>query len=429
MTSFRSLNQIAGPIILANLATPMLGFVDVAVVGQLGEAHLLGGLALATMVFSFLFWGFGFLRMGTTALVANALGADDTNAARQTLLRVLSLAVVIGIMLWLVRAPLGELVFKLTDGSPMVESEAATYFAVRIWGAPLNLLFIGLSGFLLGAGRARAVLVLQLLLNLTNIVLDVLFVLVWQRGVAGVAEATVWAEAIGVLAGLCLIRHELRSMKWLEVGRALTHVNAWSKLLQFNRDIMLRTLCLIFAFAWFTNQGAILGDEILAANLVLMQFITFAAFFIDGYANAAEVVMGRARGANDAAHVQEVVATSLKAGWGTGAVMSLVFLLLIPLLLPLIAKDTQVVTAAKDFVHWAAITPFLSSSAYLLDGLFIGALASQAMRNAMIQSLALFLAAWWLLQSFENHGLWASMILFYVARALTLWRARSAIYL
>ena len=429
MPSFRALNQIAGPVILANLATPLLGFVDVAVIGQLGEAHLLGGLALATMVFSFLFWGFGFLRMGTTALVANAVGAENVASARQILVRVLSLAAVIGTLMWLIQRPLSHVIWQLTDGSALVETTAETYFAIRIWGAPLNLLFIGISGFLLGMGRARAVLALQLLLNFANIVLDVLFVLVWHRGVSGVAEATVWAEGLGVFFGLYLVRRELLDLTFIEAHRALINADAWRELLRVNRDIMLRTLCLIFAFAWFTNQGAIFGDQILAANLVLMQFIAFAAFFIDGYANAAEVIIGRARGALDPSRVRAVVATSLRAGWVTGLIMSLLYLPSIPALLPLIAKDTLVVQQASEFVLWAAITPLLSSSAYLLDGLFIGALASKAMRNAMIQSLALFLLSWWVLQPLANHGLWAAMTLFYLARALTLWRARSALFL
>ncbi|MEL0288083.1 MAG: MATE family efflux transporter, partial [Gammaproteobacteria bacterium] len=274
MPAYRQLQTIALPIILANLATPLVGFVDVAVIGQLGRVHLLGGLALATMVFSFLFWGFGFLRMGTTALVANALGGNNPDLARQTLIRAITLALLIGSTLLLIQSPIAAVIWSLTSGSSAVEGAAQTYFEVRIWGAPLNLIFICLTGYLLGAGRSGAVLILQLLLNISNILLDLLFVLIWNKGVAGVAEATVWAEGIAVAGGLVLIRAELKNLSLSFLRTALIAPKQWVALLAINRDIMIRTLCLIFAFAWFTNQGAAISDDVLAANLVLMQFVS-----------------------------------------------------------------------------------------------------------------------------------------------------------
>jgi MATE family multidrug resistance protein len=427
MPAYRQLQTIALPIILANLATPLVGFVDVAVIGQLGRVHLLGGLALATMVFSFLFWGFGFLRMGTTALVANALGGNNPDLARQTLIRAITLALLIGSTLLLIQSPIAAVIWSLTSGSSAVEGAAQTYFEVRIWGAPLNLIFICLTGYLLGAGRSGAVLILQLLLNISNILLDLLFVLIWNKGVAGVAEATVWAEGIAVAGGLVLIRAELKNLSLSFLRTALIAPKQWVALLAINRDIMIRTLCLIFAFAWFTNQGAAISDDVLAANLVLMQFVSFAAFFIDGYANAAEVLIGQARGARNRGQTRSIIRASLATGWATGAAITLLFILVIPWVVPWLSDSPSVVSAALNFYGYAAIAPLMSSSAYLLDGLFIGALSSQIMRNAMIQSLLLYLLFWWLLGPLGNSGLWLSLLIFYVARGLTLWRHRSAL--
>ena len=285
----RRLYQIAGPIILANLATPLLGMVDTAVIGQLGQTQLLGALALGAMIFNLVFWGFGFLRMGTTALVAQAKGRADLAAIRDHLSRSLLLAVVLGLLLCLLQQPIANLIFSTTGASPGVENAAATYYRIRIWGAPLHLMLLAMMGYLLGQHASRCVLVLQLILNITNIILDLVFVVLLDWSVEGVAAATLIAETVTLIAGFWILSRHFKFFSGAFNPTQIFALKAGKALFRVNRDIMIRTLCLIFAFAWFTDQGARLGDLSLAANLILMQFVTFSAFFIDGFAIALPV--------------------------------------------------------------------------------------------------------------------------------------------
>ena len=316
--------SIAWPIILSNLSTPLLGLVDTAVIGNLGNAALIGAIAVGGMIFSFLYWGFGFLRMGTTGLVAQSMGASQPNQAKATFLL---LGTSIGMLLLLAQSPLLALALSMIDGSQAVESAALSYCQIRIWGAPTSLAYLAVMGYLLGIQQTRALLALQLILTGTNIVLDLLFVVVIDWGVPGVAAATLLAEILAMAAGLLLvIRHLRRQGVSLRVSwQDLLDYRALKRMLIVNRDIMLRTLCLIFAFAWFTNEGAKSGDVILATNAILMQFVAFSAFFLDGFALATETMIGKATGRQNADEINQVLVFSAELGFSTALVLAATF--------------------------------------------------------------------------------------------------------
>ena len=428
MTATTGINRltvlvIAWPIILSNLSTPLLGLVDTAVIGNLGDPALIGAIAIGGTVFSFLFWGFGFLRMGTTGLVAQARGADDQAEVKATFYRATILAGTIALALLLLRKPIAAGAFALLDGSDAVEAAASTYFSIRIWAAPFSLIHMVALGYLLGHGKSTTILCLQLLLNGTNILLDIVFVVFMGWGVAGIAAATLIAEALAACAGFALVLHHMRdSYGSIFVDRArLSDLPALVRTLNVNRDIMIRTLCLIFAFAWFTNEGAKSGDVLLAANAILMQFVTFSAFFLDGYALAAESLVGVAVGARNRRQYSLTLRYISELGFVNSIILSVLFAVAGPWVIDILTNVPEVRATARDYLIWAIVTPAISLWCYLLDGVFIGATCTREMRNAMIVSLLAYLAAWYVLQSgFANHGLWLSLQVYFVARAASL---------
>jgi multidrug resistance protein, MATE family len=415
----RRLWRIAGPIILSNVSVPMLGAVDTAVIGHLPDPAYLGGVAIGAMIFNFLYWGFGFLRMGTTGFVAQAAGAGDAAELRAILGRALLLAIAIALVLIVAQGAIGQAALTLTDASPAVESSAATFFAVRIWSAPATLANYVLLGWLLGTQRAKAALVLQLVMNGVNVVLDLWFVIGLGWGVPGVAAATAIAEYVAAALGLWLILRTLPDGRW-EMPRILDRARILA-LLRVNRDIFLRTLCLIFAFAWFTQAGARLGDVTLAANAVLLNFQSIMAFALDGFAFAAEALVGGAVGARDRRAFVEAVRAA--------ALFSLVFAVLFTAVYAglghwMIDRLTDLVTvrqAAYRYLPWLIVSPLISVWSFLLDGIYIGATRTVEMRNGMIIALVAYLAAAALLvPQWGNHGLWLAFTVLMVARAVPL---------
>ena len=418
--SHRSILAIAMPIMLSNVSTPLLGAVDTAVVGQIPDPAYIGAVAVGALVFTFLFWAFGFLRMGTTGLTAQALGANNRDEMVASLGRSLLIALVAGGALVLLQWPIRESAFALLGASDAVEQLGRGYFDIRIWAAPATLANYALLGWFIGLGRTDIALVLQLVLNLVNIALDLWFVLGLGWDVRGVAAGTVLAEIIAAALGLLLAARHVRHIggHW-----SLAHLLVPQQLrrtILVNSDIMVRSMALIFVLVWFTAQGAAQGDVRLAANAVLLQFISISAYFLDGLAFAAEALVGRAAGAMRRTMLAAAARkTSLWAA-GVAAVLSLLLWLFGERLIDLLSVDTAVREAARVYLPWAIGAPLLGVWAFQLDGIFIGATRTADMRNAMLASTAVFLLAWWALQPWGNHGLWAALYVNYVARALTL---------
>jgi multidrug resistance protein, MATE family len=417
----RAVLAIALPVMISNVSTPLIGIVDTAIVGHYPNPLYIGAVAVGSLIFTFVFWGFGFLRMGTTGLTAQALGAGDKDELASGLGRALLIAAGAGVSLVVLQWPIREIAFRLLGASPEVERLARGYFDVRIWAAPASLANYALLGWFIGLGRTDVGLALQLILNLTNMVLDITFV--WGLGwdVRGVAFGTTLAEYIAVASGLVIATRHLRH----RIGGhwTLQHILAPARLRQVffvNGDIMIRSLALTTVFVWFTSQGARQGDAILAGNSILMQFIAACAFFLDGLAFAAEALVGRAVGAAKREGLK--IAARMTTFWAVGVavVLALVLALLGPFFIDGLTVDTSVRAAARAYLPWAAAAPLFGVWAYQLDGIFIGATRTADMRNAMLASLAVFLIAWWLLLPMGNTGLWAAFYVHYFARTVSL---------
>ncbi len=413
--------QLAGPMILSNLSIPLLGLVDTAVMGHLSAPYYLGAVAVGALIFSFVFWGFGFLRMGTTGLTAQAFGREDHHELRAVLARAIVLAVALGALVLLLQRPIAAAAFALIDASAEVERYGAEYFAIRIWSAPAALVNYALIGWFLGMQRAQGPLILLLVINLSNIVLDLWFVPGLGMTVDGVAWASVIAEYLGVAVGLWLVRRYLRGHPGTWRGMCIWDWPRLREMWLLNQNIFIRTLCLIFSFAFFTAQGARQGDLILAANAVLMNFQTLMAYGLDGLAHAAEALVGRAVGQRRHDEWRRAIAT---VGVWSGLValgFSLLYWLAGEWLIALLTDQAAVREIAHEYLPWLILAPLISVWSYLFDGIFIGATRAREMRNTMLVSTLLcFLPAWYLFQGWGNHGLWAALMVFMAARGLTM---------
>ena len=413
--------RLAGPIILANISTPLLGAVDTAVMGHLPDPAYIGGVAIGAVIFDFLFWGFGFLQMSTSGFTAQAQGAGNRVEVRATLIRALALALGLGLLLILLQAPIVALAFLMMDTSPQVEGLARSYYAIRIWSAPFALANYVVLGWLLGRQRAGLILVLQLALNGTNIALDLLFVVGFGWGIEGVALATLIAQGGGLALALCFTRAALVAREPSVSWSRLADRERLAALFHVNTNIMIRTLCLIFGLAYFTARGAEMGDLILAANAVLMQFQFVSAYAMDGFAHAVEVLSGTALGRRSRADFRRAVQVSTLWALGFAILSSLIFWLVGEQIIALFSDISGVRLAAAEYLPWMVVSPLISVWSFQLDGIFVGTTRSAEMRNAMIASLAIYLAACWLLvPAFGNHGLWLSLMIFMAARMITL---------
>ncbi len=406
---------IAGPAMLTNVTTPLLGVVATAAIGRLGEAALLGGVAMASVAFDCIFWLFGFLRMGTVAFTAQALGAGDTVEQRAVLARALMIAGALGLCIIALQVPLAALIFDAMGGSAEVTAAARQYFLIRAWSAPFALGNYVMLGWLIGLARVRMALALQVAINLVNMTMVVILVLGLDLGITGAALASVIAELSGIVAGL--------AVAWRILGRRLDLPASilfdrarMTRMLVVNRDIMIRTAALISAFVFFTARGARSGDVTLAANAVLHNFTLVGAFFLDGIATAAEQLCGRAYGARDREAFGRAVRLVLMWGFAFGLAATVLFAAIGNHMIDLMTASPDVREMARRFLWFAALAPVCGVMAFCYDGIYIGATWARDMRNLMLASLATYLVAWWLLQSLDNAGLWIALLIFFIAR-------------
>ncbi|QYK43476.1 MAG: MATE family efflux transporter [Paracoccaceae bacterium] len=412
--------RIALPIVLSNATVPLLGAVDTGVVGQLGQAAPIGAVGVGAIVLASFYWIFGFLRMGTSGLAAQAHGAGDMPERSATLYRALMIGAAAGVAFILLQGPIMWAAFRVAPASDEVEGLARQYLAIRIWGAPATIALYAVTGWLIALERTRAVFVLQVWQNGVNIGLDLWFVLGLGWGVPGVAVATLIAEWSGLCLGLWFCRDAFSgvfSSAWARVfDRARLR-----RMAGVNTDIMIRSVLLQGSFTAFIFLGAGLGDVTLAANQVLLQFIEVAAYALDGFAFAAEALVGQAVGARSVAMVRRGAwLTSLWALAGT-ALMCLAFLAFGPAIIDLMATAPEVRAEARVYLPWLIAAPLVGLASWMLDGIFIGATLTREMRRAMLWSVAVYaLALMWLLPAFGNHGLWAGLMVLNTLRAVTM---------
>ena len=419
----RRVLKIALPIVLSNATVPILGAVDTGVVGQLGQAAPIGAVGMGAVILSAIYWIFGFLRMGTTGLAAQARGAGDTAETGALLMRGLLLGGTAGVVFIITQVGLFWGAFALSPASPEVEALTRDYLEIRIWGAPATIALYAVTGWLIAIEKTRGVFILQIWMNGLNIILDLWFVLGLGWGVEGVAIATLIAEWTGLALGLWLCRAGFAGNQWRDWPRIFDAARL-RRMMQVNGDIMVRSVLLTGAFTTFLFVGSDLGDVNLAANQVLLQFLEITAFALDGFAFSAEALVGGAVGARDRYQVRR--ASIMASQWGVGGAfgLGLIFFLAGPALIDLMSTSPEVRIAGREYLLWAAIAPVIGVASWMFDGIYIGATWTRAMRNAMVQSVAIYVVALFLLvPTFGNHGLWAALMVLNIARGLTMgWR-------
>jgi multidrug resistance protein, MATE family len=414
--------KIAGPIVLSNATVPLLGAVDTAVIGQLGEAAPLGAVGLGAVILATLYWAFGFLRMSTSGLAAQAEGAGDMPERSAVLLRALLIGAIAGIALilcqWLVIAG----AFRVAPATAEVEGLARQYLAIRIWGAPATIALYALTGWLVGLERTRGILILQLWQNGLNIVLDLWFVLGLGWGVPGVAAATLIAEWTGLILGLWLARDAFGAVLKPALAR-LWDRRALRLMFSASRDIMARTVLLQLSFTSFVFLGARFGDVTLAANQVLMQFLEITAYALDGFAFAAEALIGQAIGARRADQARRAGRLCMQWGFGGAALLAVVFSLAGPAIIDVMTTSPEVRLAARVYLPWLIAAPLIGVAAWIYDGIFIGAMLTGDMLRAMLPAVAAYaIALALLIPAFGNHGLWAALMVLNAARTVMMWQ-------
>ena len=420
IVTHRTVLKIAIPMTLAYLSTPLLGIVDTAVIGQLGIAALIGGIALGGIIFDIVFTTFNCLRSGTTGLTAQAFGANDNIEIVAVLYRGFIIAILAGIVVIGFHAPILQVGLQFLGGSEAVQKATREYYDVRIYSAPFLLGNYVILGWLLGLGRAMLGLLIQTFLNGLNIILSILFVKGLALGVTGVAFATVLSEAITLVLGIIIALRIVSSYSnpsWSQ----LFSKSQFIRLINLNRDIMIRSFSLLFAIAFFTSRSAAQGDSILAANAILEKFFIFAAFFLDGFAIAAEQIAGRSIGAKN--YIAFKTAVKLTILWGTimSFFIALVLLVFGNFTIGVMTSNQDVALVANTFLFWAALTPLFGVLAFQMDGVYIGATWTSDMRNMMLLSLVIYLLSYFILfPLFGNHGLWLSFNIFLGIRGITL---------
>jgi len=419
--------HIALPIVLSNATVPILGAVDTAVVGQMGLPEPIGAVGIGAIVLTAVYWIFGFLRMGTTGLVAQAAGADDRAEASAILSRALMIGAAGGLAVIALQLPLFALGFALAPASEEVERLAESYMAIRVWSAPAMISLYGLTGWLIAQERTRAVLGIQVLMNGLNIGLDLIFVLGLGWGVEGVAAATFIAEWSGLALGLWFCRDAFAGGFWRDWPRVFNAARL-RRMAGVNADILLRSALLQAGFVSFLFLGACFGDVTLAANQVLLQFLNITAYALDGFAFAAEALVGQAMGARARARLRRAAAMTSLWGGGLGLALAATFLAAGPAIIDTMTTAPGVRATARTYLPWMVAAPVVGAASWMLDGIFIGATRTRDMRNMMALSFAGYLGMLALLvPAYANHGLWAAFLGFFALRGVTLGLRYSAL--
>jgi multidrug resistance protein, MATE family len=412
---------LAFPLILSGISTPLLGVVDTAVVGRIQDPTALGGVAIGAVIFNTIYWLLGFLRVTTSGFTSQAEGAKNEVEVAHALYRPMIIAILIGLLFITLQKPIIYVALLLMGGNEKVQAIAESYFLVRIWGAPFILLSYCLFGWLVGLGKVRMSLFLQIGMNLLNIVLNVLFVFGLHMGVKGVAFATLIAEITLVVIGVWLVYHSNKRILFIPKLSSLLQKEALLTMFLVNRDHFLRTVCLVTMTGIFTSKGAKMGDITLAANAILLQIHYVMAYFFGGFANASSILVGRAFGAKEASLYYRAVSLSTQWGLGTAILLAVITFAFDDYLVSVFTTIPVVKEATLDYFFWILLFPFFGFWGLQLEGIFSGATDAKSVRDSIFLALIVFFIAIALtIPMFENHGLWMSFLLFSFSRSLFL---------
>lgn len=415
----RQILHIAIPSIISNITVPLLGLVDVTIVGHLGSASYIGAIAVGGMLFNMIYWIFGFLRMGTGGLTAQAHGQHNTQEGTRILLRSLSVSLLLALVLLVLQYPIRLIAFMLIDASPEVQELATRYFHICIWGAPATLGLYSFTGWFIGMQNSRYPMYIAITQNIVNIAASLFFVFVLHMKVEGVALGTLIAQYAGVIMAYLLCISHYHPFRQQVQRMQLFERNAMKRFFLVNRDIFLRTLCLVAVTVFFTSTGATYGDVVLAVNALLMQLFTLFSYIMDGFAYAGEALSGKYTGSNDKIRLHQTVRNLF--GWGSA--MALLFTLTYLWegqdFLQLLTNDTEVIAASGTYLLWTVAIPFCGFSAFILDGICIGTTSTRIMLKSMATASALFFGVYFLCSgSWGNHALWMAFLVYLAVRGL-----------
>ncbi len=418
----RRILNIAIPNIISNITVPLLGIVDLALVGHLDSKVYIGAIALGSMIFNFIYWGFSFLRMGTAGFAAQSYGKKDFRESFYILYRALLVGFIGAVFLLIIQKPIDLLSFFIINGSDEVEFFARQYFYIRIWAAPATIALYSISGWYIGMQNAKIPMIIAITVNLLNVGFNVLFIKVFGMKSDGVALGTVLAQYLGLIAGLIfLLKNSKRLKQYLNLKEIL-QINALKKFFNVNKDIFIRTISLVFALSFFTAKSAKYGDTLLAVNTLLLQFFMIYAHVVDGFAFAGEALAGKYFSAIDKINLIKV--SKLLFYWGLlmASIFTIAYYFGDNLLLKILTDNTEVIQNIQAYLFWIYLIPVVTFGAFIWDGIFIGVTASASMRNAMlISTFLVFIPSYFILHHyFYNHGLWAAFMIFMIARFVTL---------
>ena len=419
----RQILRLSIPNIITNITVPLLGLVDLAMMGHLGNPIFIGAIALGSTVFNIIYSSFAFLRMGSSGFTAQAYGAKQSKEISLILYRSLSVGLVLALLLIMFQQPIQWLAFRLLDGSPEVTVLAREYFFIRIFAAPATLSLYALFGWFLGLQNAKIPMILAIVINLVNISLNFVFIYGFGMQSDGVALASVLAQYSGLFLAIILLFSKYKVFLKKFALAVIFQLEALKKFFKVNADIFIRTLLLILVLAFFTSKSAKMGDDYLAVNTLLFQFFFIFSFFADGFAFAGEALIGKAKGAGNGRLLQKTIKYLFYWGWGSAIVFVLFFMLGFNPILLMLTNNEQLTTLAQEYKYWIVLLPLTSFAAFIWDGIYIGATASKAMRNSMIAaSLFIFLPSYYIsVQLIDNHSLWLALHLFMISRGLFLW--------
>ena len=418
----RSILKLAIPNIISNITIPLLGLVDMILMGHLGSATYIGAIALGGTIFSVLYSFFSFLRAGTTGFTAQALGSNDKTETIFSLYRSLCIGIPIIIFILALQVPIAHISTLLLDGSDEVKALAISYFYIRIWAAPANILLYCLNGWFVGMQNTKIPMFIAILINVMNIIFSIFFVLILKQNVTGVALGTVIAQYCGLSLAIILLIKNYKSY-FIKVDRkTLFDFNKIKRFFKVNTDFMIRSFLLIISIAFFTNQSAKVGDNILAVNMILLQSFYIFSYFTDGFAYAGEALVGKFVGSNDRNNLIKVIRLLLIWGFSISIPFTILYALFPSTFVKIISDNPNILTEVEPYYIYMIVIPLITFAAFIWDGIYIGATASKAIRNTMIISTILvFLPSWYILTpKFGNHGLWIAFLCFMIARGVAM---------
>lgn len=414
--------QLAIPSIVSNITVPLLGLIDVAIVGHLGSAAYIGAIAVGGMLFNIIYWLFGFLRMGTSGMTSQAFGQRDLKEVTRVLLRAVGVGLFIALCLLLLQYPIRKIAFLLIDATPEVRELATVYFNICVWGAPAVLGFYGFAGWFIGMQNSRFPMFIAITQNVVNIVASLSFVYLLDMKIEGVALGTLIAQYAGLfMASLLWLRYYGRlkiAFRWREIiGKT-----AMKRFFQVNSDIFFRTLCLVAVTTFFTSTGARQGDVVLAVNTLLMQLFTLFSYIMDGFAYAGEAMTGRYIGARNNTGLQRMIRLLFRWGWGLSLSFTILYMIGGQDFLRLLTNDTTVINAAGSYYYWVLAIPLAGFAAFLWDGILIGATATRLMLYSMLVASGMFFLIYYIFYALMgNHALWMAFLIYLSLRGIMQW--------